>query len=215
MFGLSIRGAGGMHRMSLLLQSRGQKLYMKSALTMERVTVKIERDLKKQGFSGVGSENGFWGKGGAPGDVLAARSGHTRRSITRAVFTKVLAVVGVVGSPLNYVRLHEVGGTVSGKPYLRIPTGYAKTPSGVDRYAGRSARTIPNTRIFRSRAGNLFIWETRSSRAKASGRPIPLYLLKPSVKLRARHMFKHTLARNRAYIHSQFRGVTAYVATGS
>jgi phage gpG-like protein len=212
MFGLSIRG--NVDRMALKLQSRAGKLYAKSALTMERVTLKLERDLKHDKFTGQASESGFWGKGGAKGDELAVRTGHARRSLTHKVFTKVFTVVGVVGSPLDYVRLHEFGGEVHGKPYLRIPTGYAKTPAGVDRYAGRSARTIPNTRIFRSRAGNLFIWVTRSERSKASGRPVPLYLLKPSVKFRARHMLRNTLAANRRYVHEQFRGVTAYIAKG-
>jgi hypothetical protein len=214
MAGIAIRGGDGVARMSLRLQSRAGKLYMKSTLAMQRVTLKLERDVKRDGFTGHADDNAFFGKGGATGDALAVRTGQARRSVVQRVFTKALAVVGVVGSPLAYVHMHEFGGTVRGKPYLRIPTGYAKTPSGVDRYAGISARAIPNTAIFRSRAGNLFVWEVGSARAKASGRAIPLYLLKTSVKLRARHMFKNALTKNRSYIHEQFRGVVAYVAGG-
>jgi hypothetical protein len=182
---------------------------------MERVTLKFERDLKRDTMTGTAGSNELFGKTGGAGDSLATVTGHAKRSIVRRVFAKVLQVVGVVGSPLSYVRMHEVGGTVRGKSYLRIPTKFAKTAAGADRNAGRSARAIPNTAIFRSRSGNLWVWEVGTARAKASPRGIiPLYLLKPSIKLRARHMFRNTLGKNRTYIREQFRAVGAYLATG-
>jgi len=212
--GISIRGASSVKNVSRVLSERAVKLSQRNAAAMERVTLTIERDVKKDGLSGKGGENELFGSTGAAGDALASRSGHTRRSIVRRVFTRLMHVVGVVGSPLASFAAHEFGATITGKPLLRIPTKFMKTASGVDRLAGRSARTLPNTRLFRSRAGNLFIWEIGTARARSAGRPVPLYLLKPSVKLRARHMLRNALRKNRALIKASFTSAWATVKRG-
>ena len=213
MAGISVRGNAD--RVALKLQSRASRLHLRNRLAMERVTLKLERDLKRDALTGTAGSNDLFGKVGAAGDALATVTGQAKQTLVRRVFAKTLQVVGVLVSPLAYIRLHEVGGVVRGKQYLRIPTKFAKTGAGADRNAGRGARAIENTAIFRSRSGNLWIWEVGTARAKASPRGIiPLYLLKPSIKLRARHMFRNTLTKNRRYIREQFVAVAAYLATG-
>lgn len=213
--GFSIRGIGTVAGVQAVLKRRGNSLVPKSRLAMERVVKTLERDVKLKALGGTGGSDPFWGKTGAPGDQLARVTGKARQTIVALTLTRLASVVGVVGSPLAYMAMHEWGGTIRGNQYLRIPTKWMKKPSGQDRLTGRSARSLPGTALFRSRAGNLFIWEVGTPRAKASpSGAIPLYLLKPSVTLRARHLFRNTLRRGRAMIHEAFGLVAASVKRG-
>jgi len=212
---ITVRGAPSVARVQQTLAGRGAGMVLRNRLAMEQVTLRLERTLKVDHLTGQAGEHPLFGKTGAKGNALAVVTGHTRNTIVRAVFTRAKHVQGVVGSPLKSFAVHEYGATVRGKPYLRIPTRFAKTASGQDRLGPRSARTLGNTFIARTKAGNLFIFERGTPRAEASPRGIlPLYLLKPTVKLRARHMLRETLKANITYIREQFRGVTAYVAKG-
>lgn len=172
---------------------------------MERATVLVQADLTRNSLTGTKGVDPFWGVTGAAGNAVGVRSGHFRRSIARAVFTLPPAsVVGTVGSPLPQAKLFEEGGTVRGKPYLRIPTAVMQTGAGVDRNAGRSARTIPNTFILKSKRGNLWIAEGGTTRSKLAselnGVPLLLYMLVRSVNFRKRQPFAESLKRTRAKV---------------
>ncbi len=67
-------------------------------------------------------------RGGAAGNKLARRSGNAANSIYQRVLVASDRVTGIVGSPLVYVRAHEFGATITGKPWLYIPTGVKKPP---------------------------------------------------------------------------------------
>lgn len=188
--------------------------------TMETATVMVEADLKRNALTGTKGRDPFWGVTGASGSALGVRSGHTRRSIARAVFTlPPAAVVGTIGSPLPQMKLHEQGGTVQGKPWLRIPTAVMQTAAGVDRLAGRSARTLPNTTIIKSRKGALWIAEVGTPRsrlaAELNGVPLLLYKLVRSVTLRPRRIFTETLKRNRPKLRSMFGSMFTATVRGS
>lgn len=213
MASIRIVGGASVTKVSQQLKSRAQKMAERNVRNMERITKGIERDLKMKHMAGTAQQNSLYGKVGAKSPLLGKVTGKARQSIVSMVFTRMLGVVGVVGSPLEYVRAHEFGATIRGNQYLRIPTKFMKKGSGQDRLQGRSARTLKqSTAIFRSRAGNLFIWEVGTARAKAAGKPIPLYILKPSVTLKARHFMRNALRAARPKIRAAFAGAFDRVA---
>lgn len=217
MAGLKITGAAGINVVATNLRRRADNLPKQNAIAMERVTRTIERDMRTKWLAGVGGENDLFGKTGADvgSGMLGKVTGTARKTLVARVFSHFSRVVGVVGTPLAYVAMHEFGGRVQGSPLLRIPTKFSKKASGQDKLQGRSARSLGDkARVWRSHAGNLFIWEVGTARAKAAGRPIPLYLLKPSVRFKARHMFQRALRASRSMIRATFRGAFASVARG-
>jgi hypothetical protein len=90
----------------------------------------------------------------------------------------------------------EEGGTLkpSKSKYLRIPLAFggALTAQGVDRNAGRSLRDVPGFKVWKSKAGNLIIWNTTKKK------PQPWYILKPSVTIRARYWFSDAVEKTTA-----------------
>jgi hypothetical protein len=115
--------------------------------------------------------------------------------------------MGIVGSPLRQMKLHELGGTITGKPWLRIPTRASQTAAGVDRLAGVSARTIAGGFIFRSKAANLWI------AARQGANLVLLYLLRRSVTLRARHIFRDSLRRMTPFIRAEFKSAVGRIVS--
>ena len=183
---------------------------------MERAVRMVEADLKKNSFTGKKGNDAFWGVTGATGDALGVRTGHTRRSIVARTFvgSAGTSVTGTIGSPLPQMKLHEEGGTIHGKPWLRVPTKIMQTPAGVDVLTGRSARTLPNTTVIKSKAGNPWIVEVGTARSKLAqefqGFPLMLYMLVKSVKMRARRPFAKCIERMRPKVRALFSGrVTA------
>lgn len=168
------RVADKLHRISRLSRARVER-------GVERSVRLLERHLKSEALTGSKGSHPLMGRTGAAPPRLGVRSGHTRRSVTGRTFRIGQTVVGVVGSPERHLVAHERGMRITGKRgLLRIPTRFAQTGAGVDRNLGRRLGRTPGTAIFKSRAGNLFIWDT-------TGRsPKPLYLLKPAVTLRRR-----------------------------
>lgn len=189
--------------------------------TMEVAVRLTEGDLKAHALTGKKGQDAFWGVTGATGDALGVRTGHTRRSIATAVFGAFPAgVVGTVGSALRQMKLHEEGGTITGKPWLRIPTRVMQRPgSGTDALAGKSARSLPNTFILKSKSGNLWIAEGGTPRAKLAqelnGVPLLLYMLVHSITLRARRPFAGTLARVRGRVGKLFGAMFTATVRGS
>jgi phage gpG-like protein len=168
-------------------------------VAMERVVRTVERDLKQRGLTGQKGSHPLFGVTGASGNSVGVRSGHLRRSIVSRVFDAAGVSIGVIGSPLPQAKVHEKGGVISGSPYLRIPTREMQTGAGVDRLAGQSARSLPNSFVFRSKAGNLWI------AMRNGGQLVLAYLLKLQVKIRARRPFGATLDRNRQLIRDTFK----------
>lgn len=129
---------------------------------------------------------------------LQPRTGDLRASWGRGhplnLYTIVLnglQVRGEVGTRIAWAASHETDITITPKrsTYLRIPMPFAKDARGAlkPEYRVQSARSIPNTRIFRGPSGNLFIWQvTRSATRGARAQVIPLFLLKRSVFRRGR-----------------------------
>jgi phage gpG-like protein len=209
--------ATAINRVAANLSKRAANIPKQNARAMNVITKSIDRDMKRRWLHGAAGVNDLFGKTGATSDrQLATVTGTARKTLVSRVFAHFNKVVGVVGTPLAYVAMHEWGGTVTGNPLLRIPTKFSKKNSGQDRLQGRSARSLGDkAKIWRSRAGNLFIWEVGTARAKAAGRPIPLYLLKPSIKLRARHMFRIALLSARPLIRATFANAVSVIKSGA
>jgi len=210
--GLGFSARIGKSSASTRLRRLPKALRASQVSAMEQAVRLTEADLKRNSLSGRKGRDAFWGVTGASGDELGVRSGHMRRSIAAHVFTGMggLHVTGVVGSPLKQMRIHEEGGTIHGKPWLRIPTRVMQTSAGLDRNAGRSITTIPNTTIIKSRAGNPWVVEVGTARSRLAqeiqGFPLMLYLLKAFVKMRARRPFKRCLDRMRPKLRALFSG---------
>lgn len=205
----TVNGRGVAGAIGGLTRARaGMRLEMRR--TMGVVVHHVERSLKRNALTGQKGSHPLFGVTGAAGDTLGVRSGRTRNSIVARVLDTPGGVVGVVGSPERHARLHEHGGTVTGAPYLRIPTREMQTGAGVDRMAGRSARSIAGAFLLKSKAGNLWI------AMRGRGRELVLlYLLKRQVTFRPRRMFQRTLERSRAFIRQEFRNAVARVARAS
>lgn len=137
-------------------------------------------------LSGKGGRDAFWGKTSPSGAFLGGRTGQTRQRLSPGGLAIKTAGrwSAAVGSPDAHVALHEKGGTIHGRQFLRIPTRNAQTAGGQDRNAGRSIRNLPNVFLFRSRAGKL--WAAQSG---TSEKLSLLYLLVRSVTHRGRGIF--------------------------
>jgi len=185
--GVAARGAD---RVARVLRTAGQDLRTTQE-TIVRVAGAIVHRKVVERMSDPGTSHPFWGRGGGIGDRLAARSGGSRARITPGtqVYRVGDTVSTVVGSPDQHIGFLEEGGTVYGRPYLRVPTAAAKTAQGVDRFAGRSIREIAGAFLQRSRRG--ILWAMRA----VGGRAVELlYMLVRSVRIRGRHVFARARA---------------------
>lgn len=162
----------------------------------------VERDLKQKALTGGQRRDPFLGTMGSDpaSGQLGVRTGAARRSIVSRVFQSGRDVIATIGSPLNYLRVQEEGGSIQGSPYLRIPLAAAQTAAGQDRLVGASARQLPGGFIFRSKSGELFIATSDRGRLELH------YLLKRSVRLRGRHAFRESAKRMRATVRSLIAG---------
>lgn len=162
-------------------------------------TLVVERDLKENGFTGRRpprpnpSLNArgplFWGGSQTPGALAVRRSGvvETRTTITSQVFAFQSGgrkqLLGVVGSPVRWLPIHERGGTITGKPWLAIPTVFEP------RYGDRPGFWAE------TKMGNLMRFAVLGQRS--ARRAVPVVLLKRSVRLPARRMFATSVERVR------------------
>lgn len=122
---------------------------------------------------------GAW-PGGTTNTSLSKRSGKGLRSVKN--FIVRIGDGGVVANIRlnNYMAFHERGGWIKARngKYLTIPLRAALDARGVPLRA--RARDWPNSFIIKSRAGNLLIVH------KVGDQIEPLYVLKKSVRIRAR-----------------------------
>lgn len=160
-----------------------QQLIRSSEFEMRKYFTAVSDDLHRR--------HGSAWPGGTGPESLSRRSGAGLRSV------KNFMVKGTGEGATGYFRLnrymafHERGGWIRAKSakFLTIPLPAALNANGTPRQL--SARQWQGTFIARSRAGNLIIFQKR-------GREIvPLYVLKKSVRIRARLGLKKTLVRLR------------------
>lgn len=160
--GLSLRVVGAGQASHGL---KAQAARSNTALTRNLLlaTKETENQVKRR-MTGPKLKDPFWGVMGSQDPYsLAVRSGLTRAatSSSRSVLRDS------AGNPYTFVvntakhmAILEEGGTIHGHPWLRIPTKAAQTPSGVDRLAGASARSLPGG----------FIWPNRSQKGKVAAK---------------------------------------------
>lgn len=138
----------------------------------------------------------------APGNQIANRTGKAKQSVRSNVFRIPGAVIGVVGSPDPHVLYNEVGATITAKRgALVIPTVNVTTPTGALRgeWAGVSLRDVWKQRgLFilgkKGKQGGFIARHIGSVyRDARTGRMTrksePLFLLRKSVSIAARHMY--------------------------
>jgi hypothetical protein len=141
----------------------------------------------------VGRVSSQYHYGATPSDqrFLQVRTGNLRRYLLAEPIVEVNDSLewGVTGDDKE-ARIGTflyTGGTILPKvgQYLRIPTKFALTAKGVDRNDGAKMRDVPGFAVFKSRAGNLFIWKLFGKKKP----PEPWYLLKTSVTVREHKWF--------------------------
>jgi hypothetical protein len=221
--GVAVRGA---ERVMGRLAQAASDMHAETDRAMRLATLVVRRRLGLE-LTGAEARDGFWGRVGAPGNKLSARSGKTRASLTPGtrVYRTGNLLVGVVGSGEKHLRLHEDGGTISGtspKGYLRIPTAEAQTPGGSDRYTGRSIKDIPGAFLIRSATGKLWAVTEAGGRSRRAtvgglvgkaGRHFNfLYLLVKRVTVKPRRIFARVRDESRPQVLELTQGrVTAMV----
>ena len=157
----------------------------------------------KQQLTAAKVRDPFWGVRGGAASTLVARSGALRRSLTPGtnVFRLGESFAVVVGSPLPYAKLHEEGGTIG--PAL-IPTAAAQTQGGDTRFplgprqvpggfvwptakmlAGGKMKRVPKYKWIATTAAGP--WSR--GRGRGASDLVLMYMLKESVKIRARKPF--------------------------
>ena len=196
----------------ITVEVKGDKAVMQRLATFAREAPSaLERGLARAGMrllrevkinlTGPALSHPFWGRLGASGDALGARSGGTRGRLTGGQVVRMGdRVQTAVGSPDRYVAAHETGGSKSaGGGFFRIPTAQAQTASGVDRNLGRSMRGQSGFALIRTRQGRL--WIGRSVRRRFEF----WYLLVRNIRLRPRHMFERAATRAKPGIESDVR----------
>ena len=120
---------------------------------------------------------------------MRVRSGRLRGSIRSEVTDESTGWTVTLSAgdreQVKYAHIQEFGGTIRGRPWLRIPLAPALTGRGglVDRFAGESLRAtgIPWF-VFKSRKGDLFI--ARKGDTLSSGAPRAWYKLVRQVTVR-------------------------------
>lgn len=199
---------------------------------MAQATTEIHHDLVTRSLTAKRKESSLFRGGGQGG--LAVDKGRLRASVTSRVFESGGVVVGVVGTPVTWAPIHETGGTIQGKPWLRIPTVFAsRYPLLVRANAGKpvrghggrfrkasgfALRSIPRTaekagnalRTFfkKTRGGSLFLFVRDGNKA------VPVYLLKKSVTMPARRPFGQTADRVRPRVIQLFDKAVELVVRG-
>lgn len=144
----------------------------------------VEADLKSKRFSGR---------------PVKVRSGITRNSI-RTQLDKATTSARV-GTPLRHVPGLEDGITIRAKraKYLTIPLRAAMTGTGRSR---GNARTVgsryQSTFVRKSKRGNLIMFGKRGKRI------VPLFVLKKSVRIKARRPFALSMQHTRVGVVRKF-----------
>lgn len=131
------------------------------------------------------------------GKILHRRTGQLSKIQYKIDRKKIVSIIGnrvISGNPVPYTAIHEYGGVIKPKhgKYLAIPMGKALTPSGVARFKPRQIESAgyDDSAVFRSKRGTLIMWGIKHLKSK--DRVDPLFVLKKSVKIPARHWVSKT-----------------------
>lgn len=137
------------------------------------------------------------------GPIIKRRTGNLARSLRSDVDTtssQVTGTVGVLKTP--YAAILELGGTITGKPWLTIPLSGVNRPSSAHPggETGLTAREVIDQGGFflKSKAGNLLIVQRNKK-----GNITPIFVLKRQVEIPA---FGY-LSKSFAQIKSKLDGI--------
>lgn len=186
MIGLQVLGAdvvaARLRRLGERMDAAERGVAVKGSILLRKLLVKR--------MSARAPSDPFWGKGSPAGPYLGGRTGQTRARLSPGgqAFKFLGRWQAAVGSPDAHVAMHETGGTITGRQFLRIPTAAAQTRGGEDRNKGRSIRDIPGAFLFRSGDGKLWA----AFRGAGDSKVTLLYLLVRSIRLRGRGLFAAT-----------------------
>ena len=147
----------------------------------------LSQELRKF-LDGIATEmaqkHGSGWPGGTTETSLSKRTGNLVNAIKQSVRvtgTKLSDIQGHIGlQGVSYGAIHEFGGTIRAKSgkYLAIPLPAALNSDGTPKR--NSARDWDRTFVITSKAGNLLI-------VQRNGKDLlPLYVLKPEVKIKPR-----------------------------
>jgi phage gpG-like protein len=134
------------------------------------------------------------------GTILKVRSGRLRASMGSIVLQKGENLEGTIGSGVRqgervkYANIHETGGVITPKntKFLTIPLKAALTASGVQRFTARDVMAGA-TKYSDSYIHNGVIFGIMSG-GRGEGAD-PLFILKRSVTIPARHYLSRTLTQ--------------------
>ncbi|MCK4624567.1 MAG: hypothetical protein KAV00_04595 [Phycisphaerae bacterium] len=134
-----------------------------------------------------------------PDGTLKVVTGKLRSSLRGRVVSTgatIVAAVGVTKGPATkYAAIHEHGGVIRPKnaKALAIPLPAARGPGGKPRFPGgprEAARKHPNMFMLKQKGKAPLLCYAKRVRGKAGGRVselVPLFVLKKSVKVPAKH----------------------------
>lgn len=134
------------------------------------------------------------------GQALNVRTGHGRRSVTYRVFTQGNDIAVVAGPDLSkakYMRAQDKGATITPvrARNLTIPIGEALTAKGVGRFTARQLISAPGSFGY----VGTFVHNRVIFGKKADGNIVPLFVLKPSIRLKPVGFMAHTLSEKRGW----------------
>ncbi|MCK4660863.1 MAG: hypothetical protein KAV82_15190, partial [Phycisphaerae bacterium] len=144
-----------------------------------------------------------------PDGALKVVTGKLRASLRGRVLSTgatVVAAVGVTKGPATkYAAIHERGGVIRPKnaKALAIPLPAARGPGGKPRYPGgprEAARKHPNMFMLKQKGKPPLLCYAKRVRGKAGGKVselVPLFVLKKSVKVPARHWLSGGVRKHR------------------
>ena len=173
-----------------------------------QATVIMEADLREVAMSGHPTRQGLFWKS-PDGQILGRRSGQAVSSLVSRVVKSGDEVLGAVGSPLEKVLHHEIGGTVyptTGKA-LAIPTVNATDNRGSlnNLFAGYgSLRDVPGLFRLRDRGQTDMFGPASGGRAwlvMRKGRRLEkMFLLVNSAEHHPKRFFEASMARVEASV---------------
>ena len=112
------------------------------------------------------------------------------------------------GERVPYAGIHEFGGTVKGRPYLRIPLDAAKTAAGVDRFASPLRQTGAGLFRLQEIKGTLFLFRTDEEDGP------PWYVLKRSAKIPKRPYLRPALTKAQGKMPAELRKLVTHSIMG-
>ena len=112
------------------------------------------------------------------------------------------------GARVPYAAIQEFGGTIKGRPYLRVPLQAAKTPTGVDRFASPLRETGAGLFHLVEANGKLFLFRTDEEDGP------PWYVLQRTSTIRARPYMRPAMRKLQRRVPNDLRELVTVSITG-